>query len=174
MADSGPDTSALGPHPLLAQIPLTVSPFVSLPTATTLPYTYKKLPSTLPPPSTGDPHAPKKHGIVVSASGHAANPDEIVDSCRRLQAHLRRQQDEADGAAREWNEQIKQRELAEKRSVAPGWLDREEKLLEPQRLSEPPSSAQSSESSRRDAAPPAAEDAEGTELDRAFGGLGVG
>ncbi|KFX89057.1 hypothetical protein V490_07257, partial [Pseudogymnoascus sp. VKM F-3557] len=27
-------------HPLLAQVPLTVSPFISLPTATTLPYTY--------------------------------------------------------------------------------------------------------------------------------------
>ena len=34
---------------------------------------------------------------------------------------------------REWDHAVRERELAEKRSVAPGWLDREEKLLEPER-----------------------------------------
>ncbi len=34
----------------------------------------------------------------------------------------------------DWEEDILARELAEKRSRAPGWLDREEKLLEPERV----------------------------------------
>ncbi|PHH82576.1 hypothetical protein CDD83_3220 [Cordyceps sp. RAO-2017] len=36
-------------HPLLEQVPLTVSPFVSLPSATTLSYNYKTMPSSIPP-----------------------------------------------------------------------------------------------------------------------------
>lgn len=119
-----------GPHPLLAQIPLTVSPFISLPTATTLPYTYKTLPSTLPPSSTGDSDKAK---YVVSASGYAAHPDEIIASCKALQAHLQKLQDDAEKTLKEWEDGIKERELAEKRRLAPGWLDREEKILEPEK-----------------------------------------
>jgi len=121
------------PHPLLAQIPLTVSPFISLPKATTLPYTYKSLPSTLPPSSTGEESESEKPKYVVSTSGHTYHPDEIVASCRALQAHLQKLQDDAEKAIKEWGEGIKERELAEKRRVAPGWLDREEKILEPEK-----------------------------------------
>ncbi|KAI1178414.1 hypothetical protein F4777DRAFT_537609 [Nemania sp. FL0916] len=150
-------------HPLLAQVPLAVSPFVALPTAATLPYTYKSMPSTLPPASTGvsvststGPATPTptagasengssaiggngigmgggKPKYVVSSSGHAAHPDDIVASCRALQAHVARLQDDADRELRRLDERIRARELAEKRRLAPGWLDSDARLLQPER-----------------------------------------
>ncbi|KAI1806398.1 hypothetical protein F4811DRAFT_550884 [Daldinia bambusicola] len=121
-------------HPLLAQIPLTVSPFVSLPTAATLPYTYKTMPSTLPPPASGVTGATDdKVKYVVAASGHAAHPDDIVASCRALRAHIARVQEDSERALRELHDRIRDRELAEKRRVAPGWLDSDARLLQPER-----------------------------------------
>ncbi|KAK7966360.1 uncharacterized protein PG986_000637 [Apiospora aurea] len=123
-------------HPLLAQVPLTVSPFVTLPVAATLPYTYKSMPSTLPPSSTtglANTAADAKPKYVVSASGHAAHPDDIVASCQALQAHVAQMQEEAGRELRALEERIAARELAEKRRVAPGWLDSEARLLEPEK-----------------------------------------
>ncbi|KAI2609233.1 hypothetical protein GGR54DRAFT_380375 [Hypoxylon sp. NC1633] len=122
-------------HPLLAQVPLTVSPFVSLPTAATLPYTYKTMPSTLPAPASGVTGASdeKVKYVVAPQSGHAAHPDDIVASCKALQAHVARTRDEAERVLRELEDRVRARELAEKRRVAPGWLDSEARLLEPER-----------------------------------------
>ncbi|KAK4138350.1 hypothetical protein BT67DRAFT_459307 [Trichocladium antarcticum] len=140
-------------HPLLQQLPLTVSPFINLPTATTLPYTYRPMPSTLPPSSisisttTNPPSststttttaaaaaaAENKPKYVISPSGHAAHPDEILASCRALHAHVAQLQGRADAELRAVEARIRARELAEKRRVAPGWLDSEARLLEPER-----------------------------------------
>ena len=176
--------SITGSHPLLAQIPLTVSPFISLPTATTLPYTYKSLPSTLPPSSTGEANGTEKPKYVVSASGHAAHPDEIIASCQALQAHLQKLQDDAEKTIKEWEDGIKEQELAEKRRVAPGWLDREEKILEPAKkrnsvaASSQPNIGEVNMLDSQDGAPTfrsltQERQAEGDELDRAFGGMGI-
>lgn len=135
----------VGTHPLLAQVPLTVSPFIQLPTSTTLPYTYKAMPSTLPPSATGITAASAaadgsianpdpKPRYVVSQSGHAAHPDDIIASCRALQAHINKLQADAEKDLRELTERIAARELAEKRRVAPGWLDSDARLLEPERV----------------------------------------
>ncbi|KAI1135201.1 hypothetical protein F5Y05DRAFT_421631 [Hypoxylon sp. FL0543] len=121
-------------HPLLAQVPLTVSPFVSLPTAATLPYTYKAMPSTLPPPASGVTGASDdKVKYVVATSGHAAHPDDIVASCRALRDHIARMQDDAERLLRDLEARIRDRELAEKRRVAPGWLDSDARLLQPEK-----------------------------------------
>ncbi|KAI1391392.1 uncharacterized protein F4822DRAFT_184562 [Hypoxylon trugodes] len=136
-------------HPLLAQVPLTVSPFVSLPTAATLPYTYKAMPSTLPPPQSGvtgahtsssssstpsnDPSASDKPRYVIATSGHAAHPDDIISSCCALRAHLLRMEEDATRSLQDLEERTRARELAEKRRVAPGWLDSEARLLQPER-----------------------------------------
>src|SRR5215471_14088873 len=101
------------PHPLLAQIPLTVSPFISLPTAITLPYTYKSVPSTLPPSVTIDPGGSEKVRYVVSPGGHAAHPDEILASYQALENHVKKMQVDGKAAIKEWEESVKQRELAE-------------------------------------------------------------
>ncbi|KAL8826409.1 MAG: hypothetical protein Q9191_003815 [Dirinaria sp. TL-2023a] len=170
------------PHPLLAQVPLTVSPFISLPTATTLPYTYKPLPSTLPQSSTADVNGAEREEYVVSASGHVASPESIIASCQALQAHIQRTQEDAENAIKDWETGLKEEELAEKRRVAPGWLDRSEKILEPERKRATDSSSRSGnpttptelldsqdagnqeKSTRRSPG-----NAVGDELDRAFG-----
>jgi len=175
-----------GSHPLLAQIPLTVSPFISLPTATTLPYTYKPLPSTLPPSSTADPNGTEREKYVVSPSGHAASPEEIVTSCQGLQAHIRKVQAQAEQTIKDWEQSLKDQELAEKRRVAPGWLDRDEKILQPNRTSVVGSSIpanvpvqnsnimdQQDEQQNLGDRSTASPNAAGDELDRAFGGMGL-
>ena len=166
-------------------MPLTVSPFVSLPVASTLPYTYKSMPSTLPPPVTGVTGATdSKPRYVVSASGHAAHPEDIIQSCKALQAHVARMQEDAEREIRELDERIKAMELAEKRRLAPGWLDSEARILEPERkqtasgLSEagqpeepsflPGQFAEMSLADRQGASEMAG--AQGEEMDRVFGG----
>ncbi|KAM5487390.1 hypothetical protein MaudMau93_004658 [Microsporum audouinii] len=170
------------PHPILAQIPLTVSPFISLPTATTLPYTYKSIPSSLPPSVTVDPGGSEKPKYVVSSSGHAAHPSDILATCQALADHMKKRQSDGEAAIREWEESIRQRDLAEKRRVAPGWLDREEKLLQPTHVSGHAASAGGSQSLldrslteqvNKDTAPAMEPRSDGVELDRAFGGLGL-
>ncbi|KAL4868526.1 hypothetical protein BDV12DRAFT_169613 [Aspergillus spectabilis] len=170
------------PHPLLAQIPLTVSPFINLPTTVTLPYTYKSVPSTLPPSVTVDPSNPDaKPRYVISSSGeHAASPEDILASCKALEQHLNNTKTDSDKAIKQWQESILARELAEKRRVAPGWLDRDEKLLQPvnassNRLSQSRPSQSLLDSAAPDSAaaelPSMSPRNEGEELDRAFGGL---
>ncbi|BDD59638.1 hypothetical protein MPDQ_001779 [Monascus purpureus] len=174
------------PHHLLAQVPLTVSPFINLPTSVTLPYTFKSVPSTLPPSVTVDPSNPDvKARYIVSPSGeHAALPEEILASCQALENHLKKARDDATVTIRDWEESIKQRDLAEKRRVAPGWLDREEKLLQPSKLASPHGQRmeQQKEPSLLDTlsadqsaynTPSIVPRNEGEELDRAFGGLNV-
>lgn len=92
-------------------------------------------------------------------------------------------QDDAEDTIREWERQLKEQELAEKRRVAPGWLDRDEKILEPRRTSAagmPRVLGQDSnlmdhheEYQRRDSEVSTGQDSGGDELDRAFGGLGL-
>ncbi|KAF2841248.1 hypothetical protein M501DRAFT_1029365 [Patellaria atrata CBS 101060] len=182
------------PHPLLAQVPLTVSPFLSLPTATPLPYSYKTLPSTLPPCSTSNVASQvstssganlgssdrdaTKPAFVLSPSGeHAAHPDDIIASCQKLQNHLKQMQQEAEQTVRKWEERIRERDLAEKRRVAPGWLDTGASgVLEPERKVE--KRAENVMDMEVDGQDEGQEkegggDREGEELDRAFGGMGI-
>lgn len=173
-----------GPHPLLAQVPLTVSPFINFPTSVTLPYTYKSVSSALPPSVTVDPSNPDaKARYILSSSGeYAAHPDDILAACQSLEQHLKKTRADAEEAIKAWEESIRQRDLAEKRRVAPGWLDREEKLLQPSRTTIAPGSAGDTEQSLLDSSsadqgsssmPTMIPRDEGEELDRAFGGLGV-
>ncbi|TVY56273.1 hypothetical protein LSUE1_G009490, partial [Lachnellula suecica] len=151
--------------------------------STTLPYTYKTLPSTLPPSSTGTAASAgeEKAQYVMSSSGHAAHPDEIIQSCKALQAYIQKVQDDADKELKAWEQSIAARDLAEKRRVAPGWLDSEARILEPERMNSS-SEAQgnlmdvdvsSAEASGLKGTPVVVPRAEGDELDRAFGGLGI-
>jgi hypothetical protein len=181
--------TSTGPHPLLAQVPLTVSPFVSLPTATTLPYTYKTLPSTLPPSSTGTTASStdEKPKYIVSSTGHAAHPDEIIASCKALQEYIQNVQDDADKELKAWEEAIKARELAEKRKIAPGWLDSDARILEPEKKNRHQRNqsangnpvnlmdgdASSAEASSLGDSMASAASREGEQLDKAFGGLGL-
>lgn len=185
------------PHHLLAQVPLTVSPFLSLPTATPLPYTYKQLPSTLPPSilssppaNNSDPNASSQPAYIVSATGTTATPDQILSSCLALQSHLTQLEQDARKTLKEWEERRKAADLAEKRRVAPGWLDGEVKILRPENVpAEQDAAVEEGEHTgsrqqpqrrtsvgikglieRRDGIP---DPSEGEALDRAFGGLDI-
>ncbi|GKT99379.1 hypothetical protein FLAG1_01635 [Fusarium langsethiae] len=170
-------------HPLLEQVPLTVSPFVSLPTATTLSYNYKTMPSNIPPSSLGveaasdNPAGQVKPKYVVSGSGHAAHPEDIIASCRALSAYVTKMQEDADRELREFDERIKARELAEKRRVAPGWLDSEMHILEPEKSTPVQQQgtgnvpeSQDAQNAQNTQGGEATSD-QGAELDRAFGGM---
>lgn len=123
-----------------------------------------------------------KARYVVSSSGeHAAHPDEILAACQSLEQHLKKTRSDAEKAIQAWEESIKQRDLAEKRRLAPGWLDRDEKLLQPSRSTTSQGNTGTTESlldsSSADQGastmPSMVPRDEGEELDRAFGGLGV-
>ena len=139
--------------------------------------------STLPPSITVDPNSPdSKARYVVSSSGeHAAHPDEILAACQSLEQHLKKTRTEAEETIKEWERSIQERDLAEKRRVAPGWLDREEKLLQPSRPATSPRSAEnttslldsSSEDPNSAKLPSMIPRSEAEELDRAFAGMDV-
>ncbi|KAK5058514.1 hypothetical protein LTR84_010777 [Exophiala bonariae] len=163
------------PHPLLAQIPLTVSPFLSLPSAVTLPYSFRSVPTSLPP-SVISENGTDKPKYITSSSGHTAHPDDIVASCKALQDHLRKTKETAEKAISDWEQDIKDRDLAEKRRVAPGWLDRSEKILEPTKAASKASADQNlldHQPTNVITAPAMSPSREGEELDRAFGGMKV-
>ncbi|OWY46436.1 hypothetical protein AALT_g2419 [Alternaria alternata] len=167
------------PHPLLAQVPLTLSPFLSLPTSVPLPYSYVTLPSTLPPSILSqqqqDGSNTSKPAYVMSSSGTSAHPDQILTSCVALQEHLSKLEADARKTLAQWEERRQKEDLAEKRRVAPGWLDSGVHILKPEESD--------GGAKKEDKAPvqnlmdldPQAESKakEGEELDRVFGGLQV-
>ncbi|KAH7413845.1 hypothetical protein DE146DRAFT_750042 [Phaeosphaeria sp. MPI-PUGE-AT-0046c] len=183
------------PHPLLAQVPLTISPFLSLPTSVPLPYSYRTLPSTLPPSilsnTTSDQQQQQQNqpnqppAYVTSASGTSAHPDSILNSCVALQQHLQKLEADARKTLKEWEERRAAEDLAEKRRLAPGWLDSGVHILKPEEESS--SSAAGGGGGQRmegvvenimDDDPQQREaesnkKREGEELDRVFGGLKV-
>lgn len=96
-------------------------------------------------------------------------------------------QEDAERTIREWESNLREEELAEKRRVAPGWLDREEKILQPAKPALPPddpnsTGGQSQAANIMDQKAPAHSDTamqqpvasqEGDELDRAFGSMAM-
>jgi len=129
-------TVSPGSHPLLQQTPLSVSPFIDLPKPPTLPHNYASLPSTLPPSSIHAPPAPSNSDLpayVTSSSGFAAHPLTIIAQNKSLLEQLGKQRTEAQQKVKAWEQSIKDRELAEKRRKAPGWLDSEQHLLQPEK-----------------------------------------
>ena len=119
---------------------------------------------------------------MLSPSGHAASPEDIIASCQALQAHIQKVQQDAERTIKDWENELREEELAEKRRVAPGWLDRDEKILQPNRTSviaEPtPGAGGTNLMDQQDDQPDdkqveAVSNPAGDELDRAFGGLGL-
>lgn len=154
---------------------------MSLPTAATLPYTYRSVPSTLPVSAILNTNPDDKTPFVISKGGHKAHPDEIIAACVTLEQHVQKTLGDDATVIRAWNDSLHQRDLAEKRRVAPGWLDREEKLLQPTHKSAAMEEGLGSSLLDQGSADPKVNDPvpaivprdEGEELDRAFGGLAM-
>jgi hypothetical protein len=116
--------------------------------------------------------------VISQSTGHAAHPDQIIASCHALQAHLAKLQDDARNTVQKWQDGIRERELMEKRRVAPGWLDVDQtgRMLVPERAG----GEAHAEGSGTMQAPADTMEVDrprqgdgGEELDRAFGGLGL-
>ncbi|KAM3418174.1 hypothetical protein BST61_g6377 [Cercospora zeina] len=123
-------------HPLLQQTALSVNPFIDLPKAPTLPHNYASLPSTLPPSMLHSPAVasnPELPAYVTSSSGFAAHPKTIIAQNKSLLEQIDKQRINAEKEVREWEQKIKDRELAEKRRKAPGYLDTEQYILQPEK-----------------------------------------
>lgn len=90
---------------------------------------------------------------------------------------MKKARDDSKAALKAWEDSIQQRELAEKRRVAPGWLDRDEKILQPSRTATSPDAKESlldsSSGDQGSSMPSMMPRNEGDELDRAFGGMVV-
>lgn len=124
------------------------------------------------PTASEDPSQQPKPRFVVSGSGHAAHPDDIMDSCKNLLAFVTNLQDSAERELHEFEERIKQRDLAEKRRVAPGWLDSESRLLQPQKMTGQSADLLSGQTPPEEKGKQPVVDP-GAELDRAFGGMAL-
>lgn len=150
------------------------------------------MPSTLPPsllnpppqdPSAPASSAPPKPRYVVSNTGHAAHPDDIAATCREMHAHLASMQADAERDLAGLREAARGRELAEKRRIAPGWLDSEVRVLEPEKKegagqgegadADAEAEMKGMEGAGAGAGAGAGGDG-GAELDRAFGSMRVG
>lgn len=165
-------------------MPLTVSPFLSLPHSVPLPYSYVTLPSTLPPSilqaNQSNPNEPPQY--VQSASGQTAHPDQILRSCTALQEHLAKLEAEARKTLEEYKQRRAAEDLAEKRRVAPGWLDSGVHILKPENVDDGLKAqeqglmdgGQGQQGQQRGGHALATQSTEGEELDRVFGGLNVG
>ena len=73
---------------------------------------------------------------MTSSTGFAAHPSSIVNQNRALLDQISSQQRDAHEKVKKWEQDIKDRELQEKRRRAPGWLDSESKLLQPAKKTE--------------------------------------
>ena len=68
---------------------------------------------------------------MTSGSGFRAHPSAIVTQNKALRHQLDTAASEARTKVHDWRTAIHDRELAEKRRKAPGWLDSDAKILRP-------------------------------------------
>ena len=117
-------------------------------------------------------------GFLTTASGFRAHPRTIIAQNQALRDRLTTSASEARNVLQAWLDDIKERDLAEKRRKAPGWLDSNEKMLTPERLGGVTDSQVTPSITRKDLADdagtkPMSEDADvtdlGSQMDRAFG-----
>lgn len=104
-------------HPILSQIPLIISPFLHPPKAVTLPFNFNKLPSALP-----------ASAVTVDAVNYiATDSQQFADFVGAQHAQRKQHYDK-------WMNGVVERDLKEKRKIAPGYLDSTNRILQPTRL----------------------------------------
>lgn len=136
-------------HPLLSQVPLAINPAVQPPKAVTLPYNYHRLPEKL---ANSAVDVDTLERIIMDSSGFL----DALDS-----RHTERVE-----AFENWTQQVKEAQLKEQRRIAPGYLDAQQRILEPDRQQEP----KSQDSSKSSSPSPSHHS---NEIDKAFGHLSM-
>ena len=93
---------------------------------------------------------------------------------------MKKTREDGDKKIQEWENDINERELAEKRRLAPGYLDRDEKILEPTRATQTLElqasnlmDSVSNDKGAKDLPASMTPSREGEDLDKAFGGMGL-
>ncbi|KAF2646904.1 hypothetical protein P280DRAFT_386575, partial [Massarina eburnea CBS 473.64] len=114
---------------------------------------------------------------IHTPTGTTAHPDTILQSCHALQTHIHDLSLSARATLAAFEQRRWAAELAEKRRVAPGWLDGEVRILRPENIDgdgEMEGVVEGEDGmglvERRDGVPDARE---GEALDRAFGGMNI-
>jgi len=130
---------------------------------------------------------PQQPAYILSATGQTAAPDQILASCLSLQSHLQTLESNARSTLQDWEERRRKEDLAEKRRVAPGWLDGDVKILVPENVDgqkqgdgadvemgeDRPERHSVGIQGLMDKRESGLDSREGEELDRAFGGMGI-
>ena len=117
----------------LAQLVLVKSPYLQLPHAVSLPYHYIPLPSSvdtivrLQHKGTADRQPATDFSQVVASVELSVKKTAALKS--EHEAHVEK--------VKLWEEQIREREVREKRRIAPGYLDTDQRLLVPTRVETP-------------------------------------
>lgn len=112
---------------------------------------------------------------MTSGTGFRAHPSTIIAQNKALRHQLDTAASEARTKVRDWRAAIDERELAEKRRKAPGWLDSDAKILSPATTAPPPdtkpgASLLDAEDDNTDALRPQESGNDmGSQMDRAFG-----
>lgn len=103
-------------QPVLAQIPLIISPFIQPPKAVTLPFNFNKLPPSIPPPP---------------SNCTVEDVENISKSAKQVQEFIERTRTELQDEYKQWRVEVERREVEEKRRIAPGYLDSGNRMLQP-------------------------------------------
>jgi hypothetical protein len=126
-------------HPLttspLSQLVLIRSPYLQFPPQVSLPYNYTPLPGSLdavvPPP------LPRWYPANSQPSTDFQPLVTAVDfSTEKIRSLKERHEAHVD-KIRSWETEIRDREVREKRRIAPGYLDTDQRLLQPTRVDSP-------------------------------------
>ena len=117
----------------LSHLVLIKSPYLQLPRPVTLPYNYTSLPASVDsivfPPFRALAHAqPSTDFSQVSSS---------IELAIQKASALKAEHESHVNKIRAWEDQIKEREVREKRRIAPGYLDTDQRLLVPTRVETP-------------------------------------
>ena len=115
-------------------------------------------------------------GYITSPSGtFTTTPKAVIASCQSLILHLADNQRAAEEKIKEWERSIEERELMEKRRVAPGYLDTGVMILKPVKMGGNKEEAknQGNDGSGAGADVGTGGGREGEELDRMFGRMGL-
>ena len=117
----------------VAHLVLIKSPYLQLPHPVALPYNYTPLPTSV-------------DSIVFCLPDVAANDKPSTDFSQLLTsvelsvkkiAALKAEHEAHVERIKAWEEQIREREVREKRRIAPGYLDTDQRLLVPTRIESP-------------------------------------
>jgi len=150
----------------LAQLVLVKSPYLQLPHSVSLPYNYTPLPSSVDTIVRVQQKGTANRKPATDFSQVVASVELSAKKTTALQSEHEAYVEKV----KLWEEQIREREVREKRRIAPGYLDTDQRLLVPSRVETP---RMESPVTRTDATEESNTNSSTGDLGRAFGHMGL-